>query len=92
VFTTAGWHAGDPGSILGMDGLYTFKCITQRFEYASEYIWRYTKVLIYLFQTSLPLRTTPSLKHAHGDRLYLPGRRQNSSERRDSRRRKEEVR
>jgi hypothetical protein len=27
VVRAAGWHVGDPGSILGRDGLYTFGCI-----------------------------------------------------------------
>jgi hypothetical protein len=45
----AGWHAGDPGSILGRDGLYTFGCIPQRFESASAERLRYIKAFIYLF-------------------------------------------
>jgi hypothetical protein len=28
VVRAAGWHTGDPGSILGRDGLYTFGCTT----------------------------------------------------------------
>jgi hypothetical protein len=39
----AGWHTGDPGSIFGKDGLYTFICIPQSFESASAEILRYIK-------------------------------------------------
>jgi hypothetical protein len=49
VVRAAGWHAGDPGSIPGRDGLYTFGCIPQRFESASVEMLRYIKPLIYLF-------------------------------------------
>jgi hypothetical protein len=35
------WYVGDPGSILGRDGLYTFGCIPQCFESASVEILRY---------------------------------------------------
>jgi hypothetical protein len=40
-----GWHAGDPGSILGSDGLFAFACtcIPQRFESALAEILRYIK-------------------------------------------------
>jgi hypothetical protein len=34
VVRAAGWHAGDPGSILGMDSLYTFGLKPQHFESA----------------------------------------------------------
>jgi hypothetical protein len=46
VVRVADWHAGDPGSIPGRDGLYTFGCIPQRFESASAEILRYMKTLI----------------------------------------------
>jgi hypothetical protein len=49
VVRAAGWHAGDPGSILGRDGLCTFGCIPQRFESALVEILRYINTLIYLF-------------------------------------------
>jgi hypothetical protein len=32
VVRVAGWHAGDPGSILGRDDLYTFGDMPQRFQ------------------------------------------------------------
>jgi hypothetical protein len=47
VVRAAEKHAGDPGSIPGRDGLYTFGCIPQRFESASAEILRYIKTLIY---------------------------------------------
>jgi hypothetical protein len=45
VVKAAGWHAGDPGSILGMDGLYTFgyKLYSQRREHFWDGYARYTK-------------------------------------------------
>jgi hypothetical protein len=49
VVRWAGWHAGDPGSIPGSEGLYTFGCVPQRFESASAEILRYIKTpFIYL--------------------------------------------
>jgi hypothetical protein len=48
VVTVAGWHAGDQGSILGRDGLYTFGCVPQHFESASAKILHYINTLIYL--------------------------------------------
>jgi hypothetical protein len=46
-----GWHSGDPDSIPGRDGLYTFgyTCISQHFESASAEILRYIKPLIYIY-------------------------------------------
>jgi hypothetical protein len=46
VVRVAHWHAGDPGSIPGRDGRYTFGCIFQRFESASAEILRYIKTVI----------------------------------------------
>jgi hypothetical protein len=46
VVNSAGWHADDPGSILGRDRLYTFGCIPQRFESASAEIMSYIKAFI----------------------------------------------
>jgi hypothetical protein len=48
VVRAAVWHAGDTGSILDRQGLYTFERIAQRFEYALAWILR-VKTLIYLF-------------------------------------------
>jgi hypothetical protein len=49
VVRAVDWHADDPGSFPGRDGLYTFGCIpyAQRFESASAEILRYIKTLIY---------------------------------------------
>jgi hypothetical protein len=52
VVRAAGWHAGDPGSILGMDGLYTLGCIPQRFESVLVEVLRYIETLMYLFYFS----------------------------------------
>jgi hypothetical protein len=53
VVRAEGWHAGYPDSILGRDGLYTFGCITQRFESALVEILRYIKKLFfYLYLVS----------------------------------------
>jgi hypothetical protein len=46
VVRAAGWHAGDPGSILGRDGLHTFGRIPQRCEHSWDGYVRYTKFLI----------------------------------------------
>jgi hypothetical protein len=53
VVRAAGWHAGDPGSILGR--VYTFGCIPQLFESASAEILCYMKTLNYfiLFKAKL---------------------------------------
>jgi hypothetical protein len=48
VVITAVWHAGDPGSMLGRDGLCTFGCIAQRFKYDLGKRLRYVKPLIYI--------------------------------------------
>jgi hypothetical protein len=53
VVRAAGWHAGNPGSITGRDGLYKFGCIPQRFESASAEILRYIKTLIHLLNLLL---------------------------------------
>jgi hypothetical protein len=45
----ADWHAGDPGSILGRDGLCTFGCTPQRFESSSAEILRYIKAFLYSY-------------------------------------------
>jgi hypothetical protein len=46
VVSAVGWHAGYPGSILGREGLYTFRCIPQRFESTSVEILCYIKTFI----------------------------------------------
>jgi hypothetical protein len=47
VVRTAGWHAGDSGSILGRDSLYVFRCTAKRFEFASAEVLRYVKTLFF---------------------------------------------
>jgi hypothetical protein len=51
----AGWHVGDPVSIIGRGGLYTFECIiySQRREHSWDGYVRYTKVLISFYFTLL---------------------------------------
>jgi hypothetical protein len=55
VVRAASWHAGDPGSILSRDGIYTFGCISQRFESALAEILRYIKTSFILFILNIKL-------------------------------------
>jgi hypothetical protein len=49
VVRATGWHAGDPGSILGRDGLYTFGCISpEPWAFSDRYV-RYTKLMSFHF-------------------------------------------
>jgi hypothetical protein len=59
----AGWHASDPGSIIGRDGLYTFGCIPQRFESALRYLKTLIYVFIYLFMFQMCSTTEAAELH-----------------------------